>query len=105
MRLPLVIPPYPLGPASLFARLMRGTNPSHFCRSRLFATHPKLWEQMLRISQFHLGPKSGLDLRTRELLADRACAPCNCEYEWESMTGRAESNTFGRRLCLLFLQI
>ena len=29
-----------------------------------------------------LGPQSLLDPREREILIDRTCARCGCEYEW-----------------------
>ena len=50
--------------------------------SSAHATHPKLWERLHPLGGFQLGPKSALDLRTRELLIHRTCARCGCEYEW-----------------------
>src|SRR6266699_7187858 len=33
-----------------------------------------------------LGPHSSLDPREREILIDRTCARCGCEYEWGFMS-------------------
>src|SRR5262249_22810724 len=37
---------------------------------------------MTALGSFVLGRGLSLDLRTRELLIDRTCARCGCEYEW-----------------------
>jgi hypothetical protein len=58
MRLPMESPPYPSETASLLGRLMRGTGREPLLLFRLFATHPKLWGQVLQISQFQLGRDS-----------------------------------------------
>jgi 4-carboxymuconolactone decarboxylase len=82
MRLPLLNPPYPPDVEHLFERMKRGTGREPLLLLRLFANHANLWGRILPISEFQLGPNSGLDLRTRELLINRTCARCRCEYEW-----------------------
>jgi hypothetical protein len=58
MRLPMESLPYTSETASLLGRLMRGTGREPLLLFRLFATHPKLWGQVLQISQFQLGRDS-----------------------------------------------
>ncbi|HUK35230.1 MAG TPA: carboxymuconolactone decarboxylase family protein [Vicinamibacterales bacterium] len=74
--------PYPTEVDTVLRRVMGSTGREPLLLFRLFATHPTLWERLRWLSEFQLGRDSALDLRTRELLIDRACARCNCEYEW-----------------------
>ncbi len=82
MRLPILTPPYEPGTAELLHRWMRGTEREPLALFRVLATHPLLPERMQALSGFQLGRESSLGLRTRELLIDRTCARCGCEYEW-----------------------
>lgn len=49
---------------------------------RVLLRHPKLAERMHPLGAFQLGKESSLALRDRELVIDRTCARCGCEYEW-----------------------
>jgi 4-carboxymuconolactone decarboxylase len=53
---------------------------------RTFARHPALQDAIKPLGRFHLmrdAETSGsLVLRDREIVIDRVCARCGCEYEW-----------------------
>jgi alkylhydroperoxidase family enzyme len=52
---------------------------------KLFRTlyrNPELSSRMRPLGAGILGPGSTLDLREREIVIDRTCARCGCEYEW-----------------------
>jgi alkylhydroperoxidase family enzyme len=49
---------------------------------RTLARHPALMQAMRPLGAYILGRRFGLSLRQRELLIDRVCARCGCEYEW-----------------------
>ena len=49
---------------------------------RVLLRHPKLSERLHPLGAFQLGKESSLNLRDRELVIDRTCARCHCEYEW-----------------------
>src|SRR5262245_160005 len=49
---------------------------------RTLARHPALMQAMRPLGAWILGRRFGLSLRQRELLIDRVCARCGCEYEW-----------------------
>jgi len=49
---------------------------------RTLATHPALMQVMRPLGAHLLSRRCALALRTRELLIDRVCARCGCEYEW-----------------------
>lgn len=49
---------------------------------RVLIRHAKLSESLHPLGAFQLGRESSLELRDRELVIDRTCARCHCEYEW-----------------------
>ena len=49
---------------------------------RTLARHPALMQAMRPLGAYILGRRFALSLRLRELLIDRVCARCGCEYEW-----------------------
>ena len=49
---------------------------------RTLARHPQLADAMHVLGRFMLGPELKLGLRLRELVIDRTCVRCDCEYEW-----------------------
>jgi 4-carboxymuconolactone decarboxylase len=52
---------------------------------KLFRTlyqNPQLSSRMRPLGAGILGPHSSLDPREREIIIDRTCARCRCEYEW-----------------------
>jgi alkylhydroperoxidase family enzyme len=52
---------------------------------KLFRTlyqNPEISNRMRPLGAGILGPSSLLDPREREILIDRTCARCGCEYEW-----------------------
>jgi 4-carboxymuconolactone decarboxylase len=52
---------------------------------KLFRTlyqNPQLSSRMHPLGAGILGPKSSLDSHEREIIIDRTCARCECEYEW-----------------------
>jgi 4-carboxymuconolactone decarboxylase len=52
---------------------------------KLFRTlyhNPQLSSRMRPLGAGILGPQSSLDPREREIIIDRTCALCKCEYEW-----------------------
>ncbi len=49
---------------------------------RTFARNPAMAEAMHGWGSYELSKKLSVDMRTREILIDRTCARCGCEYEW-----------------------
>jgi 4-carboxymuconolactone decarboxylase len=52
---------------------------------KLFRTlyqNPRISDRMRPLGAGILGPQSSLDPREREIVIDRTCARCGCEYEW-----------------------
>lgn len=49
---------------------------------RLLARSPELMSRMRPLGAGILGNTSSLDRHEREILIDRTCAQCGCEYEW-----------------------
>lgn len=49
---------------------------------RLLLRHPKLSESLNPLGAFQLGKESSLALADREIVINRTCARCHCEYEW-----------------------
>src|SRR5262249_44445737 len=71
---------------------------------RTFARHPALQDAIKPLGRFNLVPDPGksatLDERDREIVIDRVCARCGCEYEWGVHVA-----TFARRVGLTDEQI
>ena len=49
---------------------------------RTLYQNPEISNRMRPLGAGILGPGSSLDTREREILIDRTCARCGCEYEW-----------------------
>ena len=49
---------------------------------RTLTRHLPLARAMFSLGHYFLGRESSLAIRDREIVIDRVCARCNCEYEW-----------------------
>jgi alkylhydroperoxidase family enzyme len=49
---------------------------------RTFAINPSMMSAMRGWGSYELGRSMSLSLRAREIVIDRTCARCRCEYEW-----------------------
>jgi alkylhydroperoxidase family enzyme len=49
---------------------------------RTFARNLPMTRAMHEWGRYELGPELSLSMRDRELVIDRTCARCDCEYEW-----------------------
>lgn len=49
---------------------------------RTFARNPDMARAMYGWGRYELGKALSVDMRTREIVIDRVCARCGCEYEW-----------------------
>jgi 4-carboxymuconolactone decarboxylase len=82
-RIPPVMPPYaPDVDAALRAMMPRNSPIEPLKAFRTFVQNPALAAAMLPLGQHVLGKGRTIDLRDREILIDRVCARCGCEYEW-----------------------
>jgi alkylhydroperoxidase family enzyme len=79
---PLEAPFEPAVAESLRAMMPRSSPVPPIALFRTLARHPRLAEAMQRLGSFMLGPDLKVGLRLRELVIDRVCARCDCEYEW-----------------------
>ena len=73
--------------AEVLARRMPKNSPvPPLALFRLFARDPNLAEALESVGRFNLkyapGRASELSPRDREIVIDRVCARCGCEYEW-----------------------
>lgn len=76
-------PPYePAVEESLGAMMPRQSPVPPLRLFRTLAVHPRLAEAMHGLGRFVLGRDTAIGLRERELMIDRTCARCGCEYEW-----------------------
>lgn len=83
MRIQPVHPPYDNDTAAFLARWMPpGSATEPLALFRLLARHPALSDALRPLGAFQLGKASSLPLADRELVIDRVCALCRCEYEW-----------------------
>lgn len=86
-RIAPLTPPYePDVDARLARRMPKHSPVPPLALFRTLARHQRLADAMEGMSRFNLG-KNGpagpaLTLRDRELVIDRVCARCGCEYEW-----------------------
>jgi len=82
-RIPPVSPPYePQVEAALRAMMPRQSPVDPLRLFRTFVRHPRLSDAMHSLGRFVLGRELSVGVRARELLIDRVCARCGCEYEW-----------------------
>lgn len=75
--------PQPHSPAisSLLDRMMPpGVPPIGLFRT--FVKNPPMTEALMGWGGYELSDRLSLSLRERELVIDRTCALCRCEYEW-----------------------
>lgn len=80
--LPLA-PPYDPEIAEALARWMPpGSGLEPLTLFRTLYQHPQLGSRMRPLGAGILGTQSTLDPHEREILIDRTCARCECEYEW-----------------------
>ncbi|MEV0761679.1 carboxymuconolactone decarboxylase family protein [Nocardia sp. NPDC050435] len=80
-RIEPLAPPYEARTAALLARMMPPGQPP-LTLFRLFARKPVMAEAMHGWGGYALSRELSLSLRERELVIDRTCARCGCEYEW-----------------------
>ncbi|MBL1078627.1 carboxymuconolactone decarboxylase family protein [Nocardia sp. 2] len=73
-------PPYDDETGALLARMMPGAEPISLFR--MFARKPPMAGAMHVWGRYELGRELSLSRRERELVIDRTCARCGCEYEW-----------------------
>ena len=82
-RIPPVMPPYPPDiDESLRAMMPRNSPVEPLKAFRTFVQNPVLAAAMQPLGHHVLGKSRTIDLRDREILIDRVCARCGCEYEW-----------------------
>ncbi|MFE0374608.1 carboxymuconolactone decarboxylase family protein [Streptomyces inhibens] len=82
VRIPPVEAPYPSeGVAAVLRRMMPGEQ-EPIALFRLYARNVPLAEALHGWGSYELGRRLSLGLRDREIVIDRTCALCGCEYEW-----------------------
>jgi len=80
-RITALEPPYTDDVASQLASMMpEGVPPIGLFRT--FAKNPLMTRAMQPWGTYELGRDLSLSLRDREIVIDRTCARCGCEYEW-----------------------
>src|SRR5215475_2586457 len=79
---PLEAPFAPEIDASLRAMMPRNSPIPSLTLFRVLVRAPRLADAMTALGRFLLGRDCALDLHDRELVIDRVCARCACEYEW-----------------------
>ena len=76
-------PPYEAAIADELARWMPPGSPlPPLALFRTLATDHPLAQAMWGLGSFLLSRRLALPLREREIVIDRVCARCGCEYEW-----------------------
>lgn len=82
-RLAPLSPPYEPEVAAALAKWMPpGSSIEPLKLFRILYQNQELSSRMRPLGAGILGSQSSLDPRERELLIDRTCARCGCEYEW-----------------------
>lgn len=82
-RLAPLSPPYDPEVATALAKWMPpGSALEPLKLFRTLYLNPQLSSRMRPLGAGILGPQSSLDPREREIVIDRTCARCRCEYEW-----------------------
>ena len=74
-------PPYEPSTGELLARMMPPGQPP-IGLFRTFARNPTMTEAMHGWGSYVLSRRFSLSMREREIVIDRVCARCGCEYEW-----------------------
>ena len=80
-RIPPLSPPYSERAADILRRMMPGGQ-EPIALFRTYARNLPLAEAMHGWGGYELSRRLSLGLRDREILIDRTCARCGCEYEW-----------------------
>jgi|SRR5581483_281674 len=76
-------PPYDPEIAAVLAKWMSpGSTAEPLKLFRTLYQNQEMSSRMRMLGAGILGPHSSLDPREREILIDRTCARCGCEYEW-----------------------
>ncbi len=86
-RIPPLEPPFEADVEHLLGKMMPRNSPiPPLALFRLLARNKPLAEAMQGLGSYFLGKKANPDealaSRDRELVIDRVCARCGCEYEW-----------------------
>ncbi|MFJ9416611.1 carboxymuconolactone decarboxylase family protein [Streptomyces sp. NPDC101227] len=80
-RIPPLASPYPPEVAPVLRRMMPpGEEPIGLFRT--YARNVRLTEALHAWGTYQLSRQLSLGLRDREIVIDRTCALCGCEYEW-----------------------
>jgi len=74
-------PPYEPSTGDLLARMMPPGQPP-IGLFRTFALNPTMTEAMHGWGSYLLSRRFSVSMREREIVIDRVCARCGCEYEW-----------------------
>ena len=74
-------PPYDESTGALLESMMPAGVPP-IALFRTFARNPAMATAMHGWGSYELSKKLSVDMRTREIVIDRVCARCGCEYEW-----------------------
>ncbi|MFD8685977.1 carboxymuconolactone decarboxylase family protein [Streptomyces sp. NPDC059651] len=80
-RIALLEPPYSDRAGELLARMMPG-DAQPIGLFRMFARNLSMAGAMHGWGRYELGRQLTLTTREREIVIDRTCARCGCEYEW-----------------------
>jgi alkylhydroperoxidase family enzyme len=80
-RINAVSPPYEPDVATQLEAMMPGGAPP-ILLFRTFVRNMSMAKAMQEWGGYELSSKLSLTMRDRELLIDRTCAVCGCEYEW-----------------------
>ena len=80
-RIPPLTAPYPEPAAAILRRMMPGDE-EPIALFRTFVHHLPLSEALNGWGAYQLSRKLSLSMRDREIVIDRTCARCGCEYEW-----------------------
>jgi alkylhydroperoxidase family enzyme len=82
-RIPPLDPPYAPEIAAVLARWMPpGFTVEPLKLFRTLVKHREIFDRMRPLGAGLLGQLGTLDPRERELVIDRTCARCGCQYEW-----------------------
>ena len=74
-------PPYEARIAAQLAKMMPPGAPP-IALFRTFVRNPPMAEAMSTWGSYELSRKLSLTMRDREIVIDRTCARCGCQYEW-----------------------
>ncbi|WP_407555081.1 carboxymuconolactone decarboxylase family protein [Streptomyces sp. Pv4-95] len=80
-RIPPLEAPYQPETAAILRRMMPGDE-EPLALFRMYARNRHLAEALHSYGSYQLSRRLGLGLRDREIVIDRTCALCGCEYEW-----------------------